>query len=78
VIVVYLIYFTEVAFCEKFSEMNAEDLGESTIIPANRTLIRYTVDSIKEEVATIRELEADKKKILAMIDKVNRQDLIGI
>lgn len=59
-------------------EMDSDDLGESTIIPANRTLIRYTVDSIKEEVATIRELEADKKKILAMIDKVNRQDLIGI
>lgn len=58
--------------------MNAEDLGESTILPESRTLIRYTVDSIKEEVATIRELEADKKKILAMIDKVNRQDLIGI
>ena len=59
-------------------EMNEDDLGYSTILPENRTLIRYTVDSLKEEVNTIRELEADKKKILAMVDKVNRQDLIGI
>ena len=49
-------------------EMNAEDLGYSTILPENRTLIRYTVESLKEEVNTIRELEADKKKILAMVD----------
>ena len=59
-------------------EMNEDDLGYSAILPENRTLIRYTVDSLKEEVNTIRELEADKKKILAMVDKVNRQDLIGI
>lgn len=59
-------------------EMNEDDLGYSTILPENRTLIRYTVESLKEEVNTIRDLEADKKKILAMVDKVNRQDLIGI
>ena len=59
-------------------EMNEDDLGYSTILPENRTLIRYTVESLKEEVNTIRELEADKKKILAMVDKVNRQDLIGL
>ena len=59
-------------------EMNEDDLGYSTILPENRTLIRYTVESLKEEVNTIRELEADKKKILAMVDKVNRNDLIGL
>lgn len=59
-------------------EMNEDDLGYSTILPENRTLIRYTVESLKEEVNTIRELEADKKKILSMIDKVSRQDLLGL
>lgn len=56
-------------------EMNSEDLAASTILPENRTLIRYTVDSVKEEIATIRELESNKKKILAMIENVNREDL---
>lgn len=59
-------------------EMDDEDLGYSTILPENRTLIRYTVESLKEEVNTIRELEADKKKILSMVGRVQRQDLIGI
>ena len=59
-------------------EMNAEYLGYSTVLPENRTLIRYTVDSIKEELNTIRELEADKKKLLMYTGNITRNDLIGL
>lgn len=59
-------------------EMDPDELGASTILPEERTLIRYTVDSVKEEVATIRELESNKKKLLDFVGTINRKDLIGL
>ena len=59
-------------------EMDADELGVSTILPGERTLIRYTVDNVKEEVATIRELESNKRKLLEMAENINRKDLIGL
>lgn len=59
-------------------EMDADELGVSTILPAERTLIRYTVENVKEEVATIRELEANKRRLLEMASEINRKDLIGL
>ena len=59
-------------------EMDADELGISTILPEERTLIRYTVDNVKEEVATIRELEANKRRLLEMAGEINRKDLIGL
>ena len=59
-------------------EMDADELGVSTILPEERTLIRYTVDNVKEEVATIRELEANKRRLLEMASEINRKDLIGL
>ena len=59
-------------------EMDADELGESTILPEGRTLIRYTVENVKEEVATIRELESNKKKLLEFTGDINRKDLIGL
>ncbi len=59
-------------------EMDADELGVSTILPGERTLIRYTVDNVKEEVATIRELEANKRRLLEMASEINRKDLIGL
>ena len=59
-------------------EMRFEDLGTSTILPEERTLIRYTVESVKEEVATIRSFESNKKKLLDLTGTINRKDLIGL
>ena len=58
--------------------MNYDDLGVSTILPGERTLIRYTVESVKEEVATIRSFESNKKKLLDLTGTINRKDLIGL
>ena len=59
-------------------EMDVDELGVSTILPGERTLIRYTVENVKEEVATIRELESDKSKLLQLTGKINRKDLVGL
>lgn len=57
-------------------EMPAEQLGESTVLPENRTLIRYTIEDIKETINTIREYESDTKKILSLVNNVTRDDLV--
>lgn len=59
-------------------EMDPDELGISTILPGERTLIRYTVESVKEEVVTIRSFESNKKKLLELTGTVNRKDLIGL
>ena len=69
---------TGVSRFKGLGEMDADELGESTILPESRTLIRYTVDNVKEEVATIRELESNKKKLLEFTGSINRKDLIGL
>lgn len=59
-------------------EMDGEQLGESALRPdSNRTLIRYTVEDIAQDIQIIRMYESNKKLILDRIDKVNRIDLIG-
>ena len=57
-------------------EMGDGQLGESTLDPENRTLIRYTLDSAKESINFIREYESDTKKILAETGIVTRDDLL--
>jgi hypothetical protein len=42
----------------------------------DRTLIRYTMESAKEEIEAIREYESDSKKILTLIHNVSREDLL--
>ena len=59
-------------------EMNWEDLAESAILPDGRTLVRYTVQDIKEAYERIRQLASDKKLILDYVGTVNRDDLIGV
>lgn len=59
-------------------EMDGKQLGESALRPdSNRTLIRYTVDDIAQDIQIIRMYESNKKLILEKIDVVNRIDLIG-
>jgi hypothetical protein len=50
-------------------------LGESTILPENRTLIQYSLDDAKALLKEIREYESDTKKILKTIKSVDRSDL---
>ena len=57
-------------------EMNPEQLGESTLLPDNRMLIRYTLENAKEEIAVIRDYESDLSKLFPLIDTVKRQDLL--
>ena len=57
-------------------EMEKEELAQSTIHPSmDRTLIRYTVDDIKETVNIIRDYDSDTKKILNLVGTVRREDL---
>lgn len=57
-------------------EMPREQLAESTVLPANRTMIQYTLDDAKQLLHDIREYESDTKKILATITSVDRSDLV--
>lgn len=60
-------------------EMNFKKLAESALLPTgDRTLQRYTIEDIKEEIDIIRTYESDKKLLLAEIDKVSRTDLMGL
>lgn len=58
-------------------EMEKEELRESTIHPAyNRTLIRYTVEDIKKEIAEIRKIESDFSVLLRDIRGIRKDDLV--
>lgn len=57
-------------------EMNDYQLAESTLLPDNRMLIRYTLENAKEEIAVIRDYESDLSKLFPLIDTVKRQDLL--
>lgn len=58
-------------------EMSYTDLGNSTMLPENRKLMRYTTDNLVEDIKVIRTYESNKKLILDKIDAVKRIDLIG-
>ena len=58
-------------------EMNKDQLAESTLYPgSDRTLVRYTLEDIKEEIEAVREYESDSKKILGLVNNVTRDDLL--
>lgn len=58
-------------------EMDYDELAESTLYPgSDRTLIRYTLDDIKEEIEAVREYESNPKKILELVGNVSRDDLL--
>lgn len=58
-------------------EMDADQIAVSTLRPdADRTLIRYTLEDAKEEIAAIREYESDRSKLLNFIGTVKRTDLL--
>ena len=57
-------------------ELNAKDLRETTLLDKNRTLIQYTMESIKEDIKKLRSYDSDKKKLIK--DSVaTRSDLLG-
>ena len=58
-------------------EMNKNDLAESTLYPgSDRTLVRYTLEDVKEEIEAVREYESNPKKILGLVGNVTRDDLV--
>lgn len=57
-------------------EMNHDQLAQSTILPDERTLIRYTLEDAKEELSIIREFESDRSKLLDFVGTVKRADLL--
>ena len=58
-------------------EMSADQISVSTLKPnSDRTLIRYTLNDAKEEIAAIREFESDRSKLLNFVGTVKRADLL--
>lgn len=58
-------------------EMDFRNLAESALDPdKDRTLIRYTMQDVKEEIEAIREYESNTKKILTLAGTITRDDLI--
>lgn len=58
-------------------EMNSDQIAISTLRPdSDRTLIRYTLNDAKEEMAAIREFESDRSKLLNFVGTVKRSDLM--
>lgn len=57
--------------------MNPEQLAESTMHPDSpyRTLLKYTIESAKEEIETIRYLESNRNDLIKDV-KVSRIDLL--
>ena len=55
-------------------EMNESELAESTLKPENRTLIRYTMESVKEEINNIRYVDSNFANLLNDIT-ITRQDV---
>lgn len=57
-------------------EMSANQMAESTLrADMNRTLIRYTMNDVKETFETIRSYESNSKLILNLCNNVTRDDL---
>ena len=57
-------------------EMDGKRLFESTLNPEDRTLIQYTIDSVKEEIDTIKYYENDMSRLLQFSTKVSRFEVI--
>lgn len=55
-------------------EQKPSELRESTMDPAKRTLIRYTIESAKEEIENIRYIDSNKAALLNDLT-ITRQDL---
>lgn len=55
-------------------EMNPDEAAESTLSIENRTLIRYTIESAKEEINAIRYIDTNVSSLLSNIT-VTRQDV---
>ena len=56
--------------------MDANELAESTLLPEQRTLIQYTLESAKDEIEQIRYYESNKDRFLELITNVTRNDLV--
>ena len=58
-------------------EMDDHELADSTLLQSgNRTLVRYTLQSAKDEIETIRQYESNPKMILDLVGNVTREDLL--
>lgn len=67
---------TSVQRYKGLGEMDANELAESTLLPEQRTLIQYTLESAKDEIEQIRYYESNKDRFLELITNVTRNDLV--
>jgi hypothetical protein len=52
------------------------DGGKKIEVTGNRTLIRYTLEDVKEEIGIIRNYESDFSQLFKFVGNVSRQDLL--
>jgi DNA gyrase/topoisomerase IV subunit B len=58
-------------------EMDPDQLRDSTLSRDNRTLMRYTVKDIEEEIKDIRTIESDKSVLLKGLKIMDKSDIMN-
>ena len=56
--------------------IKVDDGKKTRNVTGNRTLIRYTIEDVKEEIELIRKYESDYSQLFRLVGNISRQDLI--
>jgi hypothetical protein len=56
--------------------MSGNNGNKKIDVTGNRTLIRYTIEDVKEEISIIRNYESDFSQLFKFVGNISRQDLL--